>query len=108
VDDVTGMWYRIGFVAGTARYTLSRWYERRLMALAWHLPARLVYWCAIRVGAHASTGGYGRVIASDLNFIEALKRWDSPEGGDTRRSWQLRRADWREHGRARRRSAASE
>lgn len=44
--------------------------------IAWHLPKRLVYWCAVRVGAHATVGAkYGRTIVPELRMMEALDRW---------------------------------
>jgi hypothetical protein len=44
--------------------------------IAWWLPRRLVYWAAIRLGAHATQGQYSDQVVPDLNFMEALKRWD--------------------------------
>jgi hypothetical protein len=46
------------------------------MQLAWMLPRRLVYWCTIRLGVHATQGSWSNQIVPDLNFIDALKRWD--------------------------------
>lgn len=50
--------------------------EGLAMKLAWMLPRRLVYWCAIRLGAHATQGPFSDQIVPDLNFVDALKRWD--------------------------------
>lgn len=50
--------------------------ERGAMALAWKLPRWLVYWCAIRLGAHATTGRYGSTNPTEMPFTEALERWD--------------------------------
>ena len=49
--------------------------ERIAIRLAWLLPKRLVYWCAIRVGAHATTGEHGSTVVPELTFMDALKRW---------------------------------
>lgn len=58
------------------RYELSKLRERTLMALAWRLPRPLVYWCAIRLMAHATTGQYGTTEAPALLAMDALKRWN--------------------------------
>lgn len=47
------------------------------MHVAWMMPRRLVYWCAVRVGAHATAGQYSDQVVPDLNVMEALKRWDA-------------------------------
>lgn len=44
--------------------------------IAWCLPRRIAYWCAIRVMAHASTGKHGDVVVPDLKAIECLERWE--------------------------------
>ena len=46
-----------------------------MLKLAWLLPRKLVYWCAIRVGANATQGKWSNQIVPDLNFMDALKRW---------------------------------
>jgi len=51
--------------------------ERWMMKIAWKMPKWLVYFCAIRLGAHATTGKYGSKIVPELNFMEAIKRWES-------------------------------
>lgn len=43
--------------------------------IARHLPRSLQYWCAIRVGAHATRGRYGSTVVPELRFTEALERW---------------------------------
>lgn len=37
-----------------------------------------MYWCAIVVGAHATTGKYSHVHTPSLLFMDSLKRWESP------------------------------
>jgi hypothetical protein len=45
------------------------------MRLAWLMPRSLVYWCAIRLGAHATQGQYSSQVVPELLFMDALKRW---------------------------------
>lgn len=49
--------------------------EKFMLKLAWMLPRKLVYWCAIRVGANTTQGDYSNQVVPDLTFIDALKRW---------------------------------
>lgn len=49
--------------------------DKIMLKLAWLMPRKLVYWCAIRVGANATQGEYSNQVVPDLNFIDALKRW---------------------------------
>ena len=44
--------------------------------IADHLPRRVVYWCAIRLGVHATLGRYSQQIVPDLYFMDVLKRWE--------------------------------
>lgn len=44
--------------------------------LIWKLPKSLVYWCAIRLGAHATTGEFSNTVVPELSFMDALKRWE--------------------------------
>ena len=44
--------------------------------VAWLLPKRLVYWCAMRVYAHASTGEYRAHVVPALTAFEASERWE--------------------------------
>ena len=50
--------------------------ERLRLAFVWALPRWLVYWCAIRLMAHATQGPWGNQIVPELNAIDALKRWE--------------------------------
>lgn len=52
--------------------------ERLILAVVWRLPRWLVYWCAIRVAAHATTGRYGTTDPTTLSVTDALKRWEQP------------------------------
>jgi len=50
--------------------------DKILLWLAYRLPRRLVLWCAVRVGANATTGEWSTQVVPDLLFMDALKRWD--------------------------------
>lgn len=41
------------------------------------LPRNLVYWCAIRLMAHATQGRYSTQVVPDLSAMDALKRWEA-------------------------------
>lgn len=43
--------------------------------LAWKLPRRLVYFCAIRLMVSATAGKYSGTVVPELTAIDALKRW---------------------------------
>ena len=47
-----------------------------MMRLAWAMPRPLVYWCAIRLMAHATTGKHGSQEVRKLTAMEALQRWE--------------------------------
>lgn len=46
--------------------------------IANHLPRRLVYWCGIRMMAHATTGPYGHLEVPAVTGPEMLVRWAIP------------------------------
>ena len=46
------------------------------MKLAWLLPRRLVYWCAIRVGCEATQDKWSNESPTSLLMMDALKRWE--------------------------------
>jgi hypothetical protein len=52
--------------------------EKLLLRIAWSLPRGLVYWCAVRVGAHACYGQFASQIVPDLPFLTVLQRWLAP------------------------------
>ena len=60
------------------RYYADKRRDAAIRWLAWRLPHRLVMWCYIRVGAHATTGQFGDTIVPELSMMDALKRWDEP------------------------------
>jgi hypothetical protein len=49
--------------------------DRFWMWLAWKVPSRLAYWCAVRVGANATVPPYGDQVVPELRFMTALERW---------------------------------
>ncbi len=59
------------------KYTAHNLWEKLLMAIAWSMPKKLVYWCSIRLMAHATVGQYSNQIVPELTAIDALKRWDT-------------------------------
>jgi hypothetical protein len=59
------------------KYEYRKISEKILMGIAWHLPKKLVMWCAVRLMAHATTGKYSNQIVTDLTIIDALQRWGS-------------------------------
>lgn len=72
----------IGVRSLAFRWSLAARAERLLMAFVWRLPHRLVYWCAIRVWANATTGQFGAEEAPAVLFDDALRRWERHDGGD--------------------------
>ena len=55
--------------------------EWLLLKLAWGLPRELVYWCAIRLAANATTGKYSATVVPELSMMDALQRWDQEGRG---------------------------
>lgn len=49
------------------REKFARW-------VAWRLPKKVVYWCAIRVIAYATQGAYGNTVVPELCAMDALER----------------------------------
>jgi hypothetical protein len=64
------------------RWKLRAWLESFQMFCAWLMPRWLVRWCGVRMGAHATTGRFCDQVVPELAFMEALKRWEDPTGGD--------------------------
>ena len=57
------------------------WHFKRPMQhfpywIAARMPRWLVYHCAIRLIAHATTGKYGAQLVCDLKAMESLARWE--------------------------------
>jgi hypothetical protein len=49
--------------------------EKLRMWFVWHMPKWVVYWCSIRMIAHATQGEYSNQIVPELSAMDALKRW---------------------------------
>ena len=47
--------------------------------IAGRMPRWLVYHCAIRLIAHATTGKHGSQLVPELTALEALERWEGKE-----------------------------
>lgn len=56
--------------------TIARAREKLVIWITWHLPKQVVYWCAIRLVAHATTGKYSNQNVTQLTATEALERWE--------------------------------
>ena len=54
---------------------IARW-------LVWMLPKRIVYWCAIRVTAHATQGEYSGQLVPELTAMDAVQRYGDDHGLD--------------------------
>ena len=51
--------------------------EKVCWMIAFLMPRRLVYFCAIRLVAYATQGEYGDTVVPDLPVMDALDRWSS-------------------------------
>jgi len=49
--------------------------DKITMKLAWLLPRKLVYWCAMRVIANATQGRYSTQEVPALSAMDAIARW---------------------------------
>jgi hypothetical protein len=43
------------------------------------MPRELVYWCAVRLAVHATTGEWSGQEVPSLKLMDALDRWKKPE-----------------------------
>lgn len=55
---------------------MKQQWEHMIIGLAFILPRRLVYWCAIRVMTNATHGKYSNQVVPELTALEALERWE--------------------------------
>lgn len=46
--------------------------------LAWRLPRRLVFWCAVRLVVNATTAPYPEEQSDTLSWGEVIARWKTP------------------------------
>jgi len=58
------------------KYEIDKKADAIVRWIAWHLPRRLVMWCYVRVGAHATIGKFGDTVVPELKMMDALERWD--------------------------------
>ena len=60
------------------RYEFEKLKERLITGVVWALPAKIVYWAAIRVLSYATTCEHHRFEGNvpDLTGMEALKCWE--------------------------------
>lgn len=68
------------WVTEFAYWRIRRPFERLRLWFVWKLPRGLVYWCAIRLIANATTGNHGSQIVPELTAMDALKRWEAEHG----------------------------
>lgn len=58
------------------KYKIKILFEKMLFKIAWLLPKKLVYFCAIRLMSNATVGKYSNQEVPELTVIDALKRWE--------------------------------
>ena len=46
--------------------------------IVWKLPRFIIYWCGMRILAHATSKQWSSTIVPGLTVMEALDRWDKP------------------------------
>ena len=49
--------------------------------LAWLLPVRLVYWCGVRMNAHATGTAFSNRTPDEVSIMDAARCW-RPERAD--------------------------
>ena len=59
----------------------ERFTERFFRWVAWKLPRQLVYWCAIRLLAHVTSGYWSKTVVPELTAVDALQRFEKGPGG---------------------------
>lgn len=73
IATVVAVWLQVNW--RLFGFKVNDWADVFARGVAWWLPSRIVYWCAIRVFAHATTEQYGNQIVPDLRVVDALNRW---------------------------------
>lgn len=51
-------------------------YNRMCEIIAYALPRKVIYYCAIRLIAHGTTGVYAKTNVTQLTAMGALRRWE--------------------------------
>ena len=49
--------------------------DKFFLWLAWKVPKKLVYFCAVRLIASATTGKYSNTVVPELTATDAVDRW---------------------------------
>lgn len=57
-------------------YDAARRLDKLKMGIAWLMPRWLVYWCAVRLISHATTGKYSHADSTEIRAMTALRRWE--------------------------------
>lgn len=57
-------------------YQFPKLRDDLVRVIVWHMPKRIIYWAAIRLMSHASTGKYSDSVVPNITIIEALDRWE--------------------------------
>ena len=55
---------------------LPKKFEKMKMWIVWRLPKWMIYWSAVRLMAHATTGSNSHVVVPELLAMDALKAWE--------------------------------
>jgi len=58
------------------KYRWKRLKEKMWIEFTWMLPAKLVYWCGLRMAARATTGDYSHMVPDDVSIIDMLEVWE--------------------------------
>jgi len=72
---------KVGDYQFLLRLLLARKAEAFWRFLANCLPRKLVYFAAIRLVAHATTGEYSATVVPELRAMDALSRWSKDKWG---------------------------
>jgi len=59
----------------------KRLLDKAFWVIAFHLPKKLVYCCALRLMAYATQGEYSDTVVPELLGMTALQRWSSDMWG---------------------------
>lgn len=58
------------------KYEMEKVTERMFMWVAWMMPRKIAYWCAVRVMVHATQGEWSDQEVPALLAIDTLQRWE--------------------------------
>ena len=60
---------------GSMRYRVGRMIEGATIWLAWRVPRRLAYWCAVRVNSRATVKDFPNRTPDEVSIMDALRVW---------------------------------